>query len=124
MPEALVHKPSPAELRLDRQLVAGLLISPFALLANTIVGYTVSHWVCVVNHKRTDYLVCAIDLCLCLAAAWLSFDGLRKLPRADETQPERGRRRFLAILGLSLAAFSIVVVLAGTIATLTLNPCD
>jgi hypothetical protein len=124
MPEALVHKPSPAEVRLDRQLLAGLLICPFAVLCNTIVGYTVSHWVCAVSHKRTDFLVCFCDLCLCLLAAWLSFAGLRKLPRADETQPELGRRRFMAILGLVLSAFSIIIVLAGTIATLTLQPCD
>lgn len=124
MPEALVHKPSPGEVRLDRQLLASLFLCPFAVLVNTIVGYTVSHWVCVVNHKRTDYLVCFLDLCLCAVAAILSFAGLRKLPPADDTQPELGRRRFLAILGLVLAAFSVVVVLAGTLATLTLNPCD
>ncbi len=124
MPEALVHKSSPAEVRLDRQLLAGLLICPFAVLCNTIVGFTVSHWVCAVNHKRTDYLVCLIDLCLCLLAAWLSFSGLRRLPPTDETQPELGRRRFMAILGLVLAGFSILIVLAGTAATLTLQPCD
>ncbi len=124
MPEALVHKSSPAEARLDRQLLASLLICPFAVLCNTIVGFTVSHWVCDVNHKRTDYLVCLIDLCLCLVAAWLSFAGLRRLPRADETQPELGRRRFMAILGLVLAGFSIIIVIAGTIATLTVQPCD
>jgi hypothetical protein len=124
MPEAFVHKPSPAEVRLDRQLLASLFLSPFAALCNTVVGYTVSHWVCDVNHKRTDYLVCLIDLCLCLIAGWLSFAGLRSLPPADETQPEMGRRRFMAILGLLLAGLSIIIVLAGTAATLTLHPCD
>jgi hypothetical protein len=124
MPEALVHKSSPAEVRLDRQLLAGVLICPFAVLSNTIVGFTVSHWVCDVNHKRTDYLVCLIDLCLCILAASLSIGGLRKLPQADETQPELGRRRFMAILGIVLAAFSIIIVIAGTIATITVQPCD
>ena len=124
MPETLVHKPSPAEVRLDRRLIASLLLCPFAVLSNTIVGFTVSHWVCNVNHKRTDYLVCFIDLCLCLIAGWLSFAGLRMLPSADDTQPEIGRRRFMAILGLVLAAFSVIIVLAGTLATLTLQPCD
>ncbi len=124
MPEALVHKSSPAEVRLDRQLLAALLICPFAVLTNTIVGFTVAHWVCQVNHKRTDFLVCFCDLCLCLFAASLSFSGLRKLPPADDTQPELGRRRFMAILGLVLAAFSILIVLAGTAATITVQPCD
>lgn len=124
MPEAVVHKPSPAEVRLDRQLVASLLLSPFAALSNTIVGYTVSHWVCDVNHKKTDYFVCLFDLCLCLFAAWLSFAGLRKLPHADDTQPEIGRRRFMAVQGLVLAMLSIIIIFAGTLATLTLHPCD
>jgi hypothetical protein len=124
MPEVLAHKSSPEEVRLDRQLLASLLLCPFAVLCNTIVGFTVSHWVCQVNHKRTDYLVCLCDLCICLLASALSLGGLRKLPRADETQPELGRRRFMAILGLVLAGFSIIIVLAGTLATLTLQPCD
>jgi hypothetical protein len=124
MPEAVVHKSSAAEVRLDRQLIAALYLCPFAALSNTIVGYSVSHWVCDVNHKRTAYVVCLCNLCVCLVAAWLSFTGLRKLPRADETQPEIGRRRFMAIVGLVLAAFSVIVVIAGTLATLTLEPCD
>jgi hypothetical protein len=124
MLEALVHKSSPEHIRLDRKLIASLLLCPFAVLTNTIVGFTVAHWACYVNHKRTDYLVCLCDICLCLLAAWLSFSGLCKLPPDDDTQPEVGRRRFMAILGLVLAALSVIIVLAGAAATLTLKPCD
>jgi hypothetical protein len=124
MPEALVHRSSPQEVRLDRKLLASLLLSPFAILCNTIVGFTVSHWVCAVNHKRTDYIVCLCDLLLCLLAAWLSFAGLRILPASDETQPELGRRRFMAKLGLVLAGFGVIIVIAGTLAALTVQPCD
>ena len=124
MPEALVHKSSLEEMRLDRKLLASVLLSPMAVLTNTIVGFTMSHWVCYVNRKTNDYLVCACDLVLCALAAWLAFTVLGKLPKADDTQPEMGRRLFMAKLGLFLSALSAVVVLAGTLATLTVQPCD
>jgi hypothetical protein len=124
MPEALVHRSSPAAVRLDRQLIASLMLSPFAALANTIVGYTVAHWVCDVNRKTTDYIVCAFDLALCILAAMLAFTVLRQLPKADDTQPELGRRRFMAVLALLLSALAAIVVIAGTLATLTVDPCD
>ncbi len=124
MAEAVVHRPSSADIRLDRQLIASLLLSPFAVLTNTIVGYTVSHWVCDVNRKTTDYIVCLCDLAICVLAAALAVSALRKLPRADETQPELGRRRFMAVLGILLSAFAALVVIAGALATLTVQPCD
>lgn len=124
MPEVLAHKSSAAEVRLDRMLLTSLYLSVFAVLCNTIVGYTVSHWVCETNHKTMDFVVCAGDFCICLIAAGLSFAALRKLPQADDTVPELGRRRFMAILGLVLAIFSMIIVIAGTLAALTVQPCD
>ena len=127
MPEALVHKRSPEDKRdkrLDRRLIASLFLSPLAALTNTIVGFTVSHWVCDVNRKTTDYVVCACDFAICVLAALLAFTVLRKLPLADDTQPETGRRRFMAKVGLALAAMAALVVVAGLLATLTVQPCD
>jgi putative copper export protein len=124
MPEAIAHKRTDREKRLDRRLIASLSLSSFAALANTIVGYTVSHWVCDVNRKTTDYIVCAVDFGICVAAAALAATALRQLPQSVETEPETGRRRFMAKLGLVLAAFAAVVVIAGLLATLTVQPCD
>jgi hypothetical protein len=124
MPEASVHRSSSAEIRTDRQLLASLMLSPFAVLTNTIVGFTVAHWVCDVNRKTTDYIVCFCDLLLCVIAAGLSYTALQKLPAADDTQPEAGRRQFMAKLGLILAALAALIVIAGTIATSTVQPCD
>lgn len=124
MPEVLAHKPSAAEISLDRQLIGSLLLSPFAVLTNTVVGYTVSHWVCDVNRKATDYVVCFCDFALCLLAAFLAFSVLRKLPQSDDTQPETGRRIFMAKLCLVLAALATLIVIAQTLVPLTLQPCD
>jgi hypothetical protein len=124
MPEALVQKRTDGDKRLDRQLIASLVLPLFAALANTIVGFTVSHWVCDVNRKTTDYIVCACDFAICALAAVLAATALRKLPQADETEPETGRRRFMAKLGLVLSALAALVVIAGLLATVTLQPCD
>jgi MFS family permease len=109
---------------MDDALLGSLLLSPLAALMNTIVGFTVAHWVCDAGHKATGYLVSAADLILCFIAAGLAFRVYRRLSDADESQPELGRRRFMAKTGLALAAFAAVVVLAGTLAMLTLHPCD
>jgi hypothetical protein len=61
---------------------------------------------------------------LCVIAAALSYTALQKLPAADDTQPEAGRRQFMAKLGLILAGLAALIVIAGTIATSTVQPCD
>ena len=119
-----MHTSSPASRRLDRQLLGGVLLGPLAIGLNTVVGYTVAHWVCDVNRKSTGYAVSAVDFALCLVAVLLSWNVRRQLPSADETEPELGRRHFMVKMGLTLSAFAILVVLAGTLVMLTLDPCD
>lgn len=105
-------------------MLGSILLCPVAVGINTIVGFTVAHWVCDVNRKTTGYLVSIVDFALCCAAAALAGWAYGQLGAADETAPELGRRRFMAQLGLALAAFSAVVVFAGTLAMITLHPCD
>jgi hypothetical protein len=117
--------PSPAaRRRIDLLLWIAVLLGPSAALVNTIVGYTVAHWTCDVNYKRMSFLVSAIDFLLCLCAFGLSFSSLRNIPSADQSQPEAGRRTFMAKSGMLLSVMSILVVIAGTAALLILNPCD
>jgi Ca2+/Na+ antiporter len=91
---------------------------------NTIVGYSVAHWVCVTNHKRAGFLVSVIDMLLCVVALVITLSVYREIQTADETAPSAGRRNFMAKTGILLAGFGILVVAAGTIALLTLHPCD
>lgn len=117
--------PSPAARpKLDLLLWIAVLLGPSAALVNTIVGYTVAHWTCDVNYKRMSFLVSAIDFLLCLCAFAISFSSLRTIPSADQSQPEAGRRTFMAKSGMLLSVMSILVVIAGTAALLILNPCD
>ena len=116
--------PSPLDQKIDRAILGSLLISPLAVGINTIVGYTVAHWVCDSNKKTTGYIVSAVDFVLCLIAALLAWWAYGRVREADETQPEPGRRQFMAKMGLALSIFAVLVVLAGTLVMLTLNPCD
>jgi hypothetical protein len=124
MLEAQEARPVAAEQRKDLLLWIAVLLGPSSALINTIVGYTVAHWTCDVNYKRMSFLVSAIDFVLCLLAFGLSLSLFRNTPPADESQPEAGRRSFMAKSGMLLAVMSILVVIAGTAALLILNPCD
>jgi hypothetical protein len=125
MPEANLNASKvPEFLPNDRRLVAGILLPLFAAGFNTIVGYTVAHWVVIVAYKRMGYLVSVCDLAICGLAAFLSWSVLRQASPADDTQPERGRQLFMAKMGLCLSAFGTVVIIAGTLVMLTLSPSD
>jgi hypothetical protein len=124
MLEAQEARPVAAEQRKDLLLWIAVLLGPSSALINTIVGYTVAHWTCDVNYKRMSFLVSAIDFVLCLLAFGLSLLLFRNTPPVDESQPEAGRRSFMAKSGMLLSVMSILVVIAGTAALLILNPCD
>jgi hypothetical protein len=124
MLEAQETHSNTAEQKTDLLLWIAVLLGPSAALINTIVGYTVAHWACDVNYKRMSFVVSAIDAVLCICAFALSFSLRHKTPLADESQPEAGRRSFMAKSGMLLSVMSILVVIAGTAALLILNPCD
>jgi heme A synthase len=124
MPEITAAEPSPAEQKLDRQLLLSLVLPPLAAGISTVVGFTVAHWITITAHKRTGYLVSGSCFALCALAAWLAWDAQSKLSSPDETAPEGGRRLFMAKLALLLASFCAVVVLAGLLVPITLRPSD
>lgn len=113
-----------SEKRTDLLLWVSVLLGPVAMGINTVVGYTVGHWVCDVNRKKTSFLVSAIDFLLCLLALWLAISLDRKIPDAEESLPRPGRRHFMAKLAILLSGLSILLVLGGTLAVTILRPCD
>lgn len=112
------------ERRLDLLLWISLLLGPLAMGVNTVVGYTVAHWVCDVNRKKSSFIVSAIDLILCLCALALAVSLDRKIPEAEESLPRPGRRHFMAKLAMLLSVLSILLVIGGTLAVSILRPCD
>lgn len=109
---------------IDRAFLWSLSLSPLAAGINTIVGFIVAHWITVVAHKRTGYLVSAFCSALCATSAALAWNARRELIATDETLPKDGRRLFMSKLGMLLAALCAIVVLAGTLVLVTLGPSD
>lgn len=122
MPEFIARTLVPAEHRLDRQLLLSLTLSPATAGINTIVGFTVAHWIMFTQHRRTGFLVSACSFALCAAAALLAWNVRLKLGSADDTLPHDGRRLFMTNLALLLAGLCTLVVLAGTLVLFTLRP--
>ena len=112
------------ERRIDRLLWISLLLGPLAMGVNTVVGYTVAHWVCDVNRKKTAFIVSAIDFIVCLFALALAVALERRIPEAEDSLPRRGRRHFMAKMAILLSVLSILLVLGGTLAVSILRPCD
>jgi hypothetical protein len=115
---------SPPTARADFLLWTALLLGPLAMSINTIVGFTVAHWTCDTNQKRFSYLVSAIDLILCIGAFVLAWSLQKQHKDADEQAPESGRRLFMSKIALLLSVISTLVVIGGTLAVMTLYPCD
>ena len=125
MPDAL--KPaaiSPAEKRTDARLWTALLLGPLAMGINTVVGFTVAHWTTDTAHKKLSFLVSAIDFALCVCAFLISLSFSRRFREANEEAPIDGRRYFMAKLSMLLSVLSALLVIAGTIAVITLHPTD
>lgn len=117
-------RPTPGEIRSDLLLWTGLLLSPLAMGVNTIVGFTVAHWTSDTGRKHLSYLVSAIDLVLCISAFAISMSLYSQYRDADENLPINGRRVFMAKVSMLLSVMAALVVVAGTLAVVTLHPWD
>jgi hypothetical protein len=91
---------------------------------NTIVGFTVAHWTSDTGRKHLSYLVSAIDLVLCISAFAISMSLYSQYRDADENLPINGRRVFMAKVSMLLSVMAALVVVAGTLAVVTLHPWD
>ena len=117
-------EPARAEKRNDALLWTSLLLGPFAMGINTIVGYTVVHWTTDTAHKTFSFLVSAIDFALCVCAFFIAASLNRQYRDVDEAEPIDGRRCFMAKLSMLMSLLSALLVIAGTIAVITLHPTD
>lgn len=115
---------SPAEKQTDARLWTALLLGPLAMGINTIVGFTVAHWTTDTAQKKLSFLVSAIDFALCVCAFLISLSFSRRFREANEEAPIDGRRYFMAKLSMLLSVLSALLVIAGTIAVVTLQPTD
>lgn len=125
MPEPLQSRePSDVEKWNDALLWVALLLSPVAMGVNTVVGYTVAHWTTDTAEKNVSFLVSGIDFGLCVWAFIISSSFYRRRRDADDARAIDGRRVFMAKLAMLMSLLAALLVIAGTIAVITLHPTD
>ncbi|WP_419806684.1 hypothetical protein [Terriglobus sp.] len=118
-----VPLPSPQQQRVDRALLASVLLCPLAVGINTIVGYGGALGMrCESQYNKLPRSI--VDFCLCGIAAALALWSSRQLAPADETTPNLERRRFIVKMGLGPFCLGAIVVLAGTLAMFIMASCD
>lgn len=122
MLEVEQSEPTAAEMQLDRQLLGSIALSVSAAAIEVVVGFCVAHWVALTGSKTWGYIVCAIAFGLCLVAALIALHVRTQVTGADDTQPHCGRRLFMANLNLLVAGLVALLVTAGTLVLVTLQP--
>jgi hypothetical protein len=120
----LSTEPSIAEKHNDVMLWVSLLLSPIAMGINTIVGFTVAHWTTDTARKNICFLISGVDFSLCIFAFLISAFLHRRLSNIDDVEAIDGRRLFMAKLSMLLSVLAFLLVIAGTIAVITLHPTD
>jgi hypothetical protein len=117
-------EPSTAEKQSDFMLWMALLLSPLAMGINTIVGFIVAHWATDTARKSACFVVSAIDFMLCIFAFVISGSLYRKFRDVEDAEVIDGRRIFMAELSMLLSVLAALLVIAGTVAVVTLHPTD
>jgi MFS family permease len=126
MPTPISIFPSTEDQGINFRLWAGILLPPIAGGLNTVVGYMVSNYDCNVHNRRLVFVVNVVCALLCVIAAMASLSTRRKFEERvdDESQSLLHSRRFMMRLGLTSAGGFLLFIIAGTLSTFLLHPCD
>lgn len=117
-------KPSPEEKRADLLLWTSVLLNPLAMGVNTVVGFTVAHWTNDTGRKGYSFLVCAIDVLICIGALALAVPLERRFRGTEQDVPIDGRRLFMARLSILISVLTALLLIAQTLAVATLHTWD
>ncbi|MEG9437900.1 hypothetical protein JAO29_17265 [Edaphobacter sp. HDX4] len=126
MPQPFSIFPGTENESLNFKLWLGVLLPPVAGGLNTVVGYMVSNYSCNVHNRHLVMLVNAIAFGLCVIAAITTTSVRTRVEQpTDDLSPSLlHTRRLLLYLGYWFAAGFALFILAGTISTFILRPCD
>lgn len=106
-------------------LVLGLVLGPVVALANQQAIYSSDSWACGHGLRGTLHIIPA--LCM-LVVAGMMYESHRTWVvvgrgLADEDDSAATRARFLAILGMTISAFSGLVIVAQWLGIFMFDPC-
>jgi hypothetical protein len=126
MPQPLSIFPGTENESLNFKLWLGVLLPPVAGGLNTVVGYMVSNYSCNLHNRHLVMLVNAITFGLCIIAAVTTTSVRARVehPTDDLSPSLLHTRRLLLYLGYWFAAGFALFILAGTVSTFVLRPCD
>ena len=107
----------------------GWAVATVAWVLHLIVSYSVVEWYCRrggdIEPERVTLALNGLTLITALMAAagiWLAWHNLRRVRQAGEDG--RSRARFMAVSGILISTFFLVVILVEGIPPLVLGPCQ
>jgi hypothetical protein len=108
------------------KLVIGFLLAPFAWLLDLQVSYATVKWACAADRRDVLLLLPLGSLALIALGTWLSWSCYRLVrDRADaEGAGVQDRSYFLAIAGLAMNAFFLLLILTSYAPRYVLSPCE
>jgi hypothetical protein len=105
-------------------LTLGVVLGPVVALANQQATYAVDSWACGHDNRASLHIAPALCLIVVSALAWSAYGNWRAVGARDDEHSDIGARtRFLALLGLTISAFSGFVILAQWLAVVAFDPC-
>jgi hypothetical protein len=107
-------------------LAYGLVGAPFSALIMQAVAYAGVQWACGHNDVVLIQLVPIVFLLLAiagLAMAWSDWKSTGRVPRAEGASIHE-RTGFIALSGVILSAFSVVLILSMWLPMIMFDPCQ
>lgn len=126
MPTPISIFPGDEDESINFRLWIGILLPPLAGGANTLIGYMVSNYDCNVHNRHLVLLVNVISALLCIIAAVTAGSTHRKIEKRadDKSESLLHSRLFMLRLGVWSSAGFLLLVMAGSLSTFLLQPCD
>lgn len=121
----------PALSRFDRWpgilgLAYGLVGAPLSALLMQVSAYAGVQWACGHGTVAVVHIIPAIFIALAGAAAWISWRDWTTVGRIGraENATITDRTRFVAVAGIVLSLYSIVIILAMWLPLVIFDPCQ
>ena len=118
------HEAAPTTEADRRRLLFGLLAPPLAWFTHLQANYALVPWVCAHGHRSVLVLVSVVAFGVCAlgaAAAWTGWPGGTSWRGEPHGVEGAG---LLSLLGVMMRLSFALVVIASTIPTVILRPCD
>jgi hypothetical protein len=107
-------------------LAYGFVGAPLCALYMQLTAYAGVQWACGHRNPVTVHIIPVIFLLLAVIALWISWrdwSAVGRITRAEGATVSE-RTRFLALGGLILSAYGVVLILAMWIPMIIYNPCQ